>query len=98
MTLGRDTQDRRGWPGLRGPVALAGAGLAAAWGVRDYRGWLALGPGGLPHTPRGWLVMAMLRARTWRVDPFGTAGLTGTGHPRGPPPRPGRARPVVGPH
>lgn len=95
MTLGRDTQARRGRPGLRGPVALAGAVLAAAWVVRDYRGWLALGPGGLPHTPRGWLVMAVLRARTWRVDPFGTTGLTGTGHLGDPLPVRAGPRPMV---
>jgi hypothetical protein len=31
------------------------------WAVMDYRRWVALGVGGLPHTPRGWLVMSMLR-------------------------------------
>ena len=69
---------------------LAGTVLATAWVVRDYRGWVALGPGGLPHTPRGWLTMAVLRARAWRFDPFDTKGLTGTGHLADPlPVRPG---------
>lgn len=27
----------------------------------DYRGWLALGPGGLPHNPLGWLIQSLLR-------------------------------------
>ena len=95
MTLGPKTQARRGWPDLRGRVVFAAAVLAAAWVVRDYRGWVALGPGGLPHTPRGWLTMAVLRAQAWRFDPFDTTGLTGTGHLTGPlPARPG-LRPKV---
>jgi len=76
-------------------VALAAAVLAAGWVVRDYRGWLALGPGGLPNTPRGWLTMAVLRARTWRVDPFDTTGLTGAGHLTGPLPVRAGPRPTV---
>lgn len=68
----------------------AAAVLAIAWVVRDYRGWVALGPGGLPHTPRGWLTMAVLRARAWRFDPFDTTGLAGAGHLADPlPVRPG---------
>jgi len=78
-------------------VALAAAVLAAGWVVRDYRGWLALGTGGLPHTPRGWLTMAVLRARAWRVDPLDTTAFVGTGHLTGPlPNRPGRRPTVAG--
>jgi len=95
MNLGRDTQARGGWGGRWGRVALAGAVLAAAWVVRDYRGWLALGPGGLPHTARGWLTTAVLRARTWRVDPFDTTGSTGTGHLTDPVPERAGPRPRV---
>jgi hypothetical protein len=76
---------------------LAAVLLAVAWVVRDYRGWLALGPGGLPHTARGWLTMAALRVRTWRVDPFDTAELAVTVHladalPKRVGPRPAVAR------
>jgi Family of unknown function (DUF5519) len=95
MTLGRDTQARCGWPGLWGSAMLAGAVLAAAWVVRDYRGWLALGPGGLPPTPRGWLTMAVLRALTWRVDPFATRGVTGIRHLTDPLPVRAGPRPAV---
>lgn len=27
----------------------------------DYQGWLALGPGGLPHNPLGWLIQSLMR-------------------------------------
>jgi|SRR5882757_5327975 len=86
----------RGRAGRWARAAVAGTVLAAAgWVVRDYRGWLALGPGGLPHTARGWLTMAALRASTWRVDPFDTAGFTGTGHLAGPLPERAGPRPEV---
>ena len=98
MTRWRDPQVRRGRRGGWGRVALAGGVCAAAWVVRDYRGWLALGPGGLPHTPRGWLTMAVLRARTWRVDPFDSSGLTGPGHLGDPLPERAGPRPAVAPY
>jgi Family of unknown function (DUF5519) len=31
------------------------------WAMADYRRWVALGVGGLPHTPAGWLAMGVLR-------------------------------------
>ena len=98
MALGSELQARRGWSGPWVRVVLAAVALAAAWVVRDYRGWVALGPGGLPNTARGWLTMAVVRARVWRVDPFDTSGLTGSGHLTGPLPlRPG-PRPKVAPY
>ena len=52
---------------------LAGAliGLSVAvlgWVVRDYRQWRALGPGGVPSTPAGWLVVTGMRLRA--RDPY----------------------------
>ena len=43
-------------------AAAAAAATAATWAVRDYRSWRALGPGGLPPHPGGWLVTTGLRA------------------------------------
>lgn len=39
----------------------ATAVAAATWAARDYRSWRALGPGGLPPHPGGWLVTTGLR-------------------------------------
>jgi len=76
-------------------MAAALATLTAGWTVLDYARWRALGPGGLPSTPRGWLIMSALRIRAWRVDPFDTTGWSGRGHLAGPlPVRPG-SRPTV---
>ncbi|MFB9466604.1 luciferase domain-containing protein [Streptomyces cinereospinus] len=44
-------------------AVLAATALAGAWARRDYRAWRALGPGGLPSTPRGWLTTTRLRLR-----------------------------------
>src|SRR5882757_1897368 len=95
MTLEREKEARRSWPGLWARAALAGIVLAGAWVARDYRGWVALGPGGLPHTARGWCTMAVLRARAWRFDPFDTTGLTGGGHLTGRLPERSGPRPKV---
>jgi Family of unknown function (DUF5519) len=65
-------------------MAAAAAALTAGWTVLDYARWRALGPGGLPSTPLGWLIMSALRIRAWRVDPFDTTGLSGSGHLTGP--------------
>lgn len=52
-------------------VGAACAGLAVGLlGGRDYERWRALGPGGLPSTPRGWLTVTGLRLRArGTVDP-----------------------------
>jgi hypothetical protein len=42
-------------------VAVVGVGI---WAVRDYRAWRALGEGGLPPTPLGWLTTTALRLAT----------------------------------
>lgn len=77
-------------------VALTAAALlASGWALRDYRAWRALGPGGLPPTPMGWLTMDLLRIRAWRVDPFDTTGWAGTGHLTGPLPVRQGPRPAV---
>lgn len=44
--------------GMSRTFAVLSGGLlasAAAWAWRDYHAWLALGEGGLPANPRGWL-------------------------------------------
>jgi hypothetical protein len=58
-------------------VAIA-AVLGAALGIpvfriaaRDYHGYLALGPGGLPHNVVGWLGQMLLKPL--RKEPFGTS-------------------------
>ncbi|KAM0487693.1 hypothetical protein ACHAP7_001499 [Fusarium lateritium] len=58
-------------------VAIA-AVLGAALGIpvfriaaRDYRGYLALGPGGLPHNVVGWLGQMLLKPL--RKEPLGTS-------------------------
>lgn len=61
---GSSTGSRRG---LRAAIATT-AVAAATWAVRDYRRWRALGPGGLPPHPGGWLVATGLRALG--RDPF----------------------------
>jgi hypothetical protein len=58
-----------------GSIAIAAAALAAAalWARADYKAWLALGPGGLPATPKGWW-----RTTCWRLqkrDPFSAKGF-----------------------
>lgn len=51
---------------MDGRTVLRTAVLAAVlagvrWALRDFRAWRALGPGGLPPTPWGWLRMSALR-------------------------------------
>lgn len=43
------------------PAALVAATAGAAWARQDYRSWVALGPGGRPHTLLGWLDVTRLR-------------------------------------
>lgn len=44
-------------------LMLCAAAMAALalWVARDFARWKALGPGGLPHSPAGWLAMSFLR-------------------------------------
>lgn len=41
------------------PIVVALA--MCTWARRDFKAWTALGKGGLPHTPAGWLAMTGLR-------------------------------------
>ena len=51
------------------------------WARRDYMAWLALGPGGLPPTPRVWLRMTGLRFQAGNpFDVTDLRGTTGRGH------------------
>ena len=54
---------RSGWRALPWLLA-AGSAAAAAWVLHDYKAWRALGVGGLPPTPRGWLTMTRLRLQS----------------------------------
>ena len=49
---------------MRLVAAIIAALASAIWARRDYRGWRALGPGGLPPTWRGWLRTTGWRLRT----------------------------------
>ncbi len=53
--------------------ACAVVGAAAAWAARDYRDWVGLGPGGLPHTFKGWVTVTKLRLE--KIDPVDTSML-----------------------
>jgi hypothetical protein len=81
-------------------LALLGGlvGGALGWARVDYRRWIAVGPGGLPHTARGWFTMSALRLRAATVDPRDTRGLTGVGHLRHELPRRVGPRPRVAPY
>ena len=92
---------RRLKTGLGWALMLA-AGAATAWAVRDYRKWRALGPGGLPATPAGWLTMT--RYRLHALDELDARPLLALAAPAGgagawpdSSPRPG-ARPAVSPY
>lgn len=84
---------KRAW--LAAAVVVPAAGV---WVWRDYRAWRALGPGGLPHTPAGWLTMTRLRFQG--RDPFVVRG--GDSPPVHPAlldlPRRSGARPSVAPY
>lgn len=51
----------------------ASAGALAMWAYRDYRKWLALGPGGLPYNFNGWMTTTWMRLQ--QCDPLDTFGL-----------------------
>lgn len=42
-------------------ACLLALAAAAWWIARDFARWASLGPGGLPHSPAGWLAMSFLR-------------------------------------
>jgi hypothetical protein len=72
--------------------------VAVGWAVRDFLQWRALGAGGLPLSPRGWLTMTVLRIRVLGVDPLNATGWAGIGYLSGPlAVRPG-SRPTVAPY
>ena len=82
-----------------GLAAVAGAGV---WIARDYGAWRALGPGGLPHTARGWLTMTR-----WRLMAGDPLSLTAIDRDVGQPgdvdmladlPERARPRPSIAPH
>ncbi len=65
---------------MKSPVKTAFAVTAALttaagaiWAYRDYRAWLALGRGGLPANPFGWLAASYFRLRS--NDPLDTSTL-----------------------
>lgn len=58
-------------------TATLATAAGAVWAVRDYRAWLALGRGGLPANPFGWLVASYFRLRS--NDPLDTATLEDDG-------------------
>lgn len=49
-------------------TALPPAGYFSARVVDDYKGWLALGPGGLPYSLRGYLLNVLITAGAARKD------------------------------
>jgi hypothetical protein len=81
--------------------AVAAAGIAAAaagWAVRDYREWKALGPGGVPANPAGWLAVTGMRLRAKDPYAFREAGTGDVSRLLiSLEPRPG-PRPEVAPH
>ncbi|WP_157646892.1 luciferase family protein [Actinomycetospora chiangmaiensis] len=84
-------------PGLVGAVLTVV--LGAVWARRDFHAWRALGPGGLPPTPWGWLRVSALRVVALLPAP------PGSGIDPGPPtppvgrlPERGAPRPRVAPH
>jgi hypothetical protein len=42
-------------------ACLSAVAAAALWSIKDFARWKSLGPGGLPHSPAGWLAMSFLR-------------------------------------
>lgn len=63
--------------GRRAALALGATALAAATAAvvarRDFNSWVALGPGGRPHTLMGWLDVTRMRFLT--VDPLDVKNL-----------------------
>jgi hypothetical protein len=89
---------------MRRTAALAAIGVAAlasTWARHDYRAWLALGEGGLPANPKGWLITSYLRLR--KADPMTTTvydpqiGTPGAAAHLGPLPSRRGPRPTIAP-
>ena len=100
MNLKRDIRAKLGWAAAL--VLAAGA----AWAVRDYKRWRALGPGGLPANVRGWLSMTRYRlqardeletASMLRTSPLALETYESVQAWQNPRPRPG-TRPKVSPY
>ncbi|RII09338.1 hypothetical protein DSC45_31170 [Streptomyces sp. YIM 130001] len=81
----------------RAAAGVAAVATAAVLVRRDYARWQALGEGGIPWGPRGWLTVTGLRLRAG--DPLDVSGLPDDGpHPDlGDLPHRG-ARPRIAPH
>ena len=56
------------WAKLTALMALPTAGFLSARAMDDYRRWLNLGPGGLPHDIRGYLITMLITALLARSD------------------------------
>ncbi|MCE0768623.1 DUF5519 family protein [Pseudonocardia kujensis] len=82
-------------------VAGAVVGAAAAgigWAARDYRRWKALGPGGVPANPVGWLAVSGMRLRARDPYAWREAGSGDVDRALLTLPSRAGARPEVGPH
>lgn len=83
-----------------GILGVLAGGAGAVWAYRDYRQWLALGPGGLPYNFHGWLTATWMRRL--KHDPLDTRhfamGAAGDLSFLGPLPRREGPRPKIGVH
>lgn len=81
--------------GTAAGLLVGGAGIIAR---RDYRAWIDLGEGGVPHGLRGWVQVTRLRFEGG--DPFDISGLreSATGSDLERLPRRAGSRPRVAPH
>ncbi len=72
------------------------------WAVRDYKAWIALGPGGIPHNIFGWIIITAMRPLGG--DPFDRSGFEPRIGEKGDTlflkdlPKRRRDRPTVAPH
>ncbi|MEP3246513.1 MAG: hypothetical protein ABJN40_16085 [Sneathiella sp.] len=77
-------------------------GMLLLWVVRDYKAWIALGPGGVPHNIFGWIIITAMRPLGG--DPFDRSGFEARIGEKGDSlflknlPERGRDRPTVAPH
>jgi hypothetical protein len=88
-------------PRLTRATAAVLVAAAAAWSVRDYRRWRALGLGGVPANPIGWSLVSVMRLlvrETRSTDLYRTLPHEDPASHLGPlPPRQG-TRPALGGH